>query len=121
MIAVEVTAGDRMTASRPRELFSGSYMATANKLDYDVAADGRFVMIKTPDEDWPREIDVVLNWFQELESLSPLLEVETEAAWHRVIAATDPQSSTRSTLRRTNPIHARETRSRSGNQEGGKE
>ena len=71
VIAVEVTAGDRMTASRPRELFSGSYMVTTNRQNYDVAADGRFVMIKTPDEDWPREINVVLNWFQELESLVP--------------------------------------------------
>ncbi|MGB5660455.1 MAG: protein kinase, partial [Thermoanaerobaculia bacterium] len=71
VMAVEVTAGDRMTASQPRELFRGSYMTTRNRQDYDVAADGRFLMIKTPDEDRPREINVVLNWFQELESLVP--------------------------------------------------
>ncbi len=72
VMAVEVAAGDRMTASQPRELFSGSYMATENRLDYDVAADGRLLMIKTPDEEKPREITVVLNWFQELESLVPV-------------------------------------------------
>jgi hypothetical protein len=46
-------------------------MATSNRWDYDVAPDGRFIMIKTPDEDQPREITVVLNWFQELEELVP--------------------------------------------------
>jgi len=71
VFAVEVTASDRFTAGQPRELFSGSYMATSNKWDYDVAADGRFIMIKTPEEDRPREITVVLNWFQEIESLVP--------------------------------------------------
>jgi len=70
-MAVDVTATDRMIAGQPRELFRGVYMATANRLAYDVAADGRFLMIKTPDEDRPREIDVVLNWFQELERLVP--------------------------------------------------
>ncbi len=50
---------------------SGSYMASSTKWDYDVAPDGRFIMIKTPDEDRPREISVVLNWFQELEQLVP--------------------------------------------------
>jgi serine/threonine-protein kinase len=71
VMAVEVTLGDRLTAGRPRELFSGAYMARNSRMDYDVAADGRFVMVKTPDEDRAREINVVLNWFQELESLVP--------------------------------------------------
>ncbi len=71
VMAVDVTLGDRFTAGQPRELFSGDYMASTNKWDYDVAPDGRFIMIKTPDEDRPREISVVLNWFQELEELVP--------------------------------------------------
>ena len=71
MMAVEVSTGERFTAGQPRELFSGSYMASSNRWDYDVAPDGRFIMIKTPDEDRPREISVVLNWFQELEELVP--------------------------------------------------
>ncbi len=36
-----------------------------------VAADGQFIMIQAPDEDQPREIAVVLDWFQELEALVP--------------------------------------------------
>ncbi|MGB5816060.1 MAG: protein kinase [Thermoanaerobaculia bacterium] len=71
MMAVNVTTSDRVSADEPRELFTGSYLATDNKWDYDVAPDGRFIMIKTPDEKKPREITVVLNWFQELESLAP--------------------------------------------------
>ena len=71
MMAVEVTTGDRFSAGKPFELFSGLYLASSEKWDYDVAPDGRFIMIKTPDEDRPREIHVVLNWFQELEELVP--------------------------------------------------
>ena len=71
MLAVDVTTGERFTAGQPHELFAGHYMATENRWDYDVAPDGRFIMIKTPDEDQPREITVVLNWSQELEVLVP--------------------------------------------------
>ena len=47
------------------------FKITANKWDYDVAPDGRFIMVKTPDEDRAREISVILNWLQELEELAP--------------------------------------------------
>ena len=33
---------------------------------YDLAGDGRFIMVRTPDEALPRQINVVLNWFEEL-------------------------------------------------------
>ena len=71
MMAVDVTKGDPLSVGRPRELFRGAYQTTNNKWGYDVAEDGRFIMIKAPDEDRPREISVVLNWFQELEELVP--------------------------------------------------
>ena len=71
-LQVSIDGGTRpLWSNDGRELFRGSYMTTSNRQDYDVAADGRFVMIKTPDEEKPREITVVLNWFQELESLVP--------------------------------------------------
>ena len=44
-------------------------MQSANRLDYDVGSDGSFLMIKMPPEDQPREIKVVLDWFQELQDL----------------------------------------------------
>ena len=71
MMAVDVVPGERLTVGEPRELFRGSYQHTTNKWDYDVSADGRFVMIRDPEEERPREIKVVLNWFQELEALVP--------------------------------------------------
>jgi serine/threonine protein kinase len=71
MMAVEVVMGDSISVGEPFELFTGLYMAGSQKWDYDVAPDGRFIMIKTPDEDRPREISVVLNWLQELEQLVP--------------------------------------------------
>ena len=33
---------------------------------YDVADDGRFIMVRTLDESLPRQINVVLKWFEEL-------------------------------------------------------
>ncbi len=39
---------------------------------YDVSPDGqRFLTIRTPPETAPRELNVILNWFQELERLAP--------------------------------------------------
>ena len=30
------------------------------------AADGRFIMVRTPDESLPRKVNIVLNWFEVL-------------------------------------------------------
>ena len=72
MMAVEVELGERPVVGHPRELFRGVYQYESSRWAYDVAADGRFIMIKAPYEDEAREIQVVLNWFEELESLVPL-------------------------------------------------
>jgi serine/threonine-protein kinase len=40
------------------------------KLGYDVARDGRFIMVDE-NEVWPTELHLVQNWFQELERLVP--------------------------------------------------
>ncbi len=47
-------------------LFEGRYLSNRNVRGYDLAADGRFIMVRTPDESLPRQINVVLNWFDEL-------------------------------------------------------
>jgi hypothetical protein len=39
--------------------------------NYDVAPDGRFLMIQRLDPESPREIRVVLNWTEELKRLLP--------------------------------------------------
>ena len=38
---------------------------------YDVTPDGRFIMVRTPDESLPRRVNVVLNWFEELRERVP--------------------------------------------------
>ncbi|MHC4677832.1 MAG: protein kinase domain-containing protein [Planctomycetota bacterium] len=48
-----------------KELFVTNYR------DYDVAPDGRFLMIQEPQEPTPFRINVVLNWFEELKRLVP--------------------------------------------------
>ena len=43
--------------------------------DYDVAADGRIVIVEAPDAAAePRQLNVVLNWFEELRSRSGATE-----------------------------------------------
>jgi hypothetical protein len=53
-------------------LFEGQYESERELFPtFDVAPDGRFLMIKTPAELAPRQLNVVLNWFEELERLVP--------------------------------------------------
>ena len=58
-------------ASRPRELFRGDYAAAeiggGYTRTYDASADGeRFLMMRIPDASQPRDVTVILNWFDEL-------------------------------------------------------
>ena len=50
----------------PSVLFEGRYVPDPNVRGYDLAADGRFIMVRTPNESLPRQVNVVLNWFEEL-------------------------------------------------------
>ena len=59
--------------SRPRELFRGDYAAVqiggGNSRTFDASPDGkRFLMLKIPEASRPREVTVVLNWFEELKA-----------------------------------------------------
>jgi serine/threonine-protein kinase len=67
VMAVPIQTKPTFRAGRPQVLFRGDYDP-----GYDVAPDGqRFLMIKTPPESAPRQINVVLNWFEELRRLAP--------------------------------------------------
>ncbi len=74
MMIVEVTTLPNFSPGSPKALLEGQFFTTgdANTM-YDVAPDGqRFVMIK--DSAAPQEagqINVVLNWFEELKRLVP--------------------------------------------------
>ena len=59
----------RVTGSE--ELFEGQYQRHIQWRDYDVAPDGRFLIIQEPQEPTPLGINVVLNWFEELKRLVP--------------------------------------------------
>ena len=72
MMAVEVETGDRLEIGRPKLLFEYPLGATDFTRLYDVTADGqRFLVKEVSEEGRPRQANVVLNWFSELEELVP--------------------------------------------------
>lgn len=75
MIAVPVDTTRGFSAGKPRVLFEGRYVAgglDVMGLDYDLAPDGRFLMLKpSADEQAPRGLHVVLNWIEELKRRVP--------------------------------------------------
>jgi Tol biopolymer transport system component len=75
MMAVDIATQAGFTAGNPRMLFEGPYQATsATSPNYDVSPDGqRFLMLKPVEqaERAPTQINVVLNWFEELKQKVP--------------------------------------------------
>lgn len=59
----------------PRQLFEGRYLGNPRGFagaNYEVAADGqRFLMLKPVEQAAPTQINVVLNWTEELKRLVP--------------------------------------------------
>jgi predicted Ser/Thr protein kinase len=76
MMAVEITTHPSFGAGSPRKLFQGPYLPTPlSNPNYDVSADGqRFLMLKPVDQEQnaPTQINVVLNWFEELKQKVPV-------------------------------------------------
>ena len=74
-MAVEITTKPGFAAGKPRMLFEGQYLPAQGTLpNYDVSPDGqRFLMLKTADsaETAPTQINVVMNWFEELKQRVP--------------------------------------------------
>jgi eukaryotic-like serine/threonine-protein kinase len=71
MMAVEINTQSGFSAGTPRVLFQGPYQTlTASTPNYDVSADGqRFLMLEPTEQ--PAQINVVLNWFEELKQKVP--------------------------------------------------
>jgi Tol biopolymer transport system component len=72
--------GNRLTPGQPEPLFEGRYSGGDPVRCYDVTPDGRFLLIKHPDEAsqeeaievvFPTRIQVVFNWFAELREKMP--------------------------------------------------
>jgi len=74
MMAADIVRAPTFRAGVPRELFRGRYHHSQFLRTYDVARDGRFVMVQrasglsAPEV---RSLRVVLNWHEELKRLVP--------------------------------------------------
>jgi Tol biopolymer transport system component len=75
MMAVEIATQHGFSAGKPRMLFEGQYaLGPATTSNYDVSPDGqRFLMVKPAEQEQvPKtQINVVLNWFEELKRRVP--------------------------------------------------
>ena len=74
MVAVDIVTQPGFSAGKPKLLFEGPYLLSAGNLPaYDVSRDGqRFLMVEeSQQEQPPTQINVVLNWFEELKRLVP--------------------------------------------------
>ena len=74
MMIAAVQTKPTVVIGKPQPLFQGSYFQQqiGSGGNYDVSPDGkRFVMIRRDEESTSTQINVVLNWFEELERLVP--------------------------------------------------
>jgi serine/threonine protein kinase/Tol biopolymer transport system component len=75
MMAVDITTQLGFAAGKPRMLFEEQYLLSPlTALNYDVSSDGeRFLMLKPSEQAQaaPTQINVVLNWFEELKQKVP--------------------------------------------------
>jgi serine/threonine protein kinase/Tol biopolymer transport system component len=77
MMAVDVTTQPTFSAGKPKVLFEGQYVAVSPGLTgtaFDVSPDGqRFLMVKETEASMSAtQINVVLNWFEELKRRAPV-------------------------------------------------
>ena len=76
MMAVDIATQPSFAAGKPRMLFAGQYLPTPTTFpNYDVSPDGqRFLMLKPTEQARaaPTQINVVLNWFEELKQKVPV-------------------------------------------------
>jgi Tol biopolymer transport system component len=70
MMAVSVSTDPELALGKPTELFEKPYATRRSIPNYDVTADGEFVMVGIPSSE-ATQIHVVLNWFEELKRLVP--------------------------------------------------
>ena len=73
VMAVAVSTGSTFGFKSPTWLFDSRYRIFGQPWSYDVAADGRFLMIRpTTEAQTSPQVVVVLNWHEELKRLVPL-------------------------------------------------
>ncbi len=76
MMVVSISATPSFSPGRPKLLFEGAYVRGSPSFaftTYDMTADGqRFVTLQPAENAAPRQINVVLNWSEELKRLVPI-------------------------------------------------
>ena len=74
-MVVEVQSEPAFSSGRPQLVFEGPYLTDQRGTsNYDISPDGqRFLMIKAVEEEEGQQvqINIVLNWFEELKRLVP--------------------------------------------------
>lgn len=72
MMVVAITTEPDFLAQKPILLFEGHYLSWSSSPDYDISPDGQyFVMIQPEEQSSLTQINIVLNWFEELKRLVP--------------------------------------------------
>jgi serine/threonine-protein kinase len=71
LVAVAVQPGTTFSFSPAESLFEHAYVATGQPPSYDVAADGRFLMVKSGATATVPPIVITLGWFEELKRQVP--------------------------------------------------
>ena len=73
MMVVDVTTEPVFSPGTPELLFEARYHSSASQLtNYDVSPDGQHFVMVTTDENEARQINVTLNWFEELKERVPV-------------------------------------------------
>lgn len=71
MMAVTIgNAGAPLDVGVPRLLFDGPYLNDSGR-NYDIAPDGRFLMVRLADDANLTQVHVVVNWLAELQAMLP--------------------------------------------------
>ena len=72
MMKVDISSGSTFRSGAPEPLFEGDYVTALARRQYDVTPDGqRFLMVERVEQKTVNQINVVLNWFEELKCLVP--------------------------------------------------
>ena len=69
--AIDVETADSFSYGQATLLFEGNYRGGTGSM-FDVSHDGRFVLVKEPQAAPTTTLQVVVNWFEELERLVPI-------------------------------------------------
>ncbi|HET9480894.1 MAG TPA: protein kinase [Candidatus Polarisedimenticolia bacterium] len=71
IMAVEFDTSAGLAKGRPRSLFEGDIAAPFGASSFDVSPDGRLAVVLRPAGAAPRQVNIMLNWFEDLRRKAP--------------------------------------------------